>query len=613
MWKIIKLDKQLANQIAAWEVVERPVSVIKELVENSIDAEATNIKVEIKEAWKTSIIISDNWKGIEKEDLKLSLEKYSTSKIKSLDDLYKVMTFGFRWEALSSISSVSKLTINSKIDSYDFWYSFSQDDWKIEKVWMETWTKIEVLDLFYNTPARLNYLKKDRTEYSHILEFLNSISLSYPKIGFEFISDWKQVFKYKENDNLINRLYKIYGNEFSENALDINFEINSIKITWYISDPKISFPNKNRQVIFVNNRLIKSPLIFRAINDAYNRFIPHSNFPGYIINLELDPREVDVNVHPRKMEIRFASEQIIFRSIYNAINTKLDNVSLINTPNNFETDINSSETNTNNYQEFKSFSWWNKLAETNQKYYTWSWTKFKSYSPYKDTRSNPAQTNIKSALEFSKSLLENENIESQESEEKNDLSMTALGKIIGQTMNSYIIVETFDKKIQILDQHALAERVLYEKLVKSSYKPKMQWLLIAENIDLRPKEIDILSENIETFKSMWFDIEIMWSNNALLNAIPDFLKKEDIKQVFLWVINDISNFSLKSKTLEEVRNKIFAYTACRWSIKFWNKLSIFEMNKLLNYSVLDYSSTCPHGRPVVFEIDLEEIKNKYER
>jgi len=250
---------------------------------------------------------------------------------------------------------------------------------------------------------------------------------------------------------LINRLYKIYGNEFSENALDINFEINSIKITWYISDPKISFPNKNRQVIFVNNRLIKSPLIFRAINDAYNRFIPHSNFPGYIINLELDPREVDVNVHPRKMEIRFASEQIIFRSIYNAINTKLDNVSLINTPNNFETDINSSETNTNNYQKFKSFSWWNKLAETNQKYYTWSWTKFKSYSPYKDTRSNPAQTNIKSALEFSKSLLENENIESQESEEKNDLSMTALGKIIGQTMNSYIMVETFDNKIQILD------------------------------------------------------------------------------------------------------------------------------------------------------------------
>jgi len=290
MWKIVQLDKNLANQIAAGEVVERPVSVIKELVENSIDAGSTYIKVEIENGGIDMIIVSDDGSGIEKDDLPLTVEKYSTSKISSLEDLYNVMTFGFRWEALASISSVSDFRVESRtIDSVS-WYRLEMNAWdigEISETWMEIGTKIIVKDLFHNTPARLNYLKKPRTEYAHVLEFLNKIALAYPEVGFEFISDSKLVYKYNSGEDLKTRIYAIYGEQFFDNVLEIDFHFSGLHITGYISDPKISFPNKNRQSLFVNKRVIKSPLIYKAISNAYNRFIPHGMFPGFIMLLSL--------------------------------------------------------------------------------------------------------------------------------------------------------------------------------------------------------------------------------------------------------------------------------------------------------------------------------------
>jgi len=599
MTKIIKLDKNLANQIAAWEVVERPVSVIKELIENSIDAWADSIKVEIENWWIDKITIIDNWEWIEKEDLPLVIEKYSTSKIKNLEDLYNIMTFWFRWEAISSISSVSNMQIISKNINETFWNSLkiiAWESWKIEKHASETWTKIIVDSLFYNTPARLNYLKKARTEYNHILSFLQQISLSYPSIWFEFISEWKQIFKYSNQEDLKTRIYSIYWTEFSENLININFSMNWISITWFISDPKVNFPNKNRQSLFVNKRVIKSPLIFKAINDAYNRFIPHNMSPAYVLNLDIDPTQVDVNVHPRKLEVRFASDQNIFRSVYHAIQEKLEKVSLVSSSN-IETNI--------------SFppQWGGCPQDRGSSGYTWSWTKFKSYSPYSDKSASTNQTQINNALNFSKSILE----ENKVFEKSTDLHDTPLGKIIWQSHNSYIIVETIDW-IKFLDQHALAERIIYEKLINSDYGHNIQWLLIWESLSLTPKESSILEENKDTFMDMWFDFEIVPWNNIIINWIPDFIKKENIWNIFMWILEDIwnQNFS-KSTTLEEVKNKIFAYTSCRSAIKFGHRLNLFEMNKLLNDSVIDYSATCPHWRPVIFEIGLNELKDKYER
>jgi DNA mismatch repair protein MutL len=613
MSKIIKLDKNLANQIAAWEVVERPVSIIKELIENSIDANANNIKIEISWGWIDNITITDDGDWIEKEDLPLVIEKYSTSKIKNIEDLYNIMTFWFRWEAVASISSVSNIEIITKNNKENYWSSFKVIAWEPEKIIKyacETGTKIIVENLFYNTPARLNYLKKPRTEYNHILSFLQEVSLSYPKVGFEFFSDSKQIFKYPENEKLKTRIYSIYWNDFSDNLLKINFDLNWINISWYISDPKKSFANRNRQSLFVNNRVIKSNLIYKAINDAYNRFIPNNMFPAYVLNLQIDPTLVDVNVHPRKLEVRFASEQNIFRSVYHAIQEKLEKVSLVINQNNQE--------NTGTTNKFYKPSFSNPKESSNWNWawawgYTWSWTKFKAYSPYSDKTANINQTKIDNALNFSKALLQNTEENNTIFEKSNDLHDTPLGKIIWQAHNSYIIIQT-NEWIKFLDQHALAERIIYEKLARKDKKSSIQWLLIWESLSLTPKEIDIVENNKNTFLDMWFDFEIMPPNIIIINAIPSFIKKENVWEIFMWIIEDIwkHNFA-KSKTIDEVKNKIWAYTSCRSAIKFWHKLNLFEMNKLLNDSILDYSSTCPHWRPVVFDISLNELKDKYER
>ncbi len=610
MSKIILLDKNLANQIAAWEVVERPVSVIKELVENSIDAKAQNIKIEIWSGWIQKMSISDDWNWIEKEDLKIIWDKHSTSKIKNLNDLYNVMTFWFRGEAIASISSVSNIQIISKNIWENFWNTIFINDWNKSKAInfaCETWTKIIVENLFYNTPARLNYLKTERTEYSHILNYLYEISLSYPEIWFEFISDDKKVFYFKSWEDLKTRIYNIYWENFANNMLDIDFQMSWVKITGFISDPKINFNNKNKQNIFINKRPVKSYIVSRAVNDAYNRFIPHWSNCAYVLNIEVDPTQVDVNVHPRKLEVRFAWEQNIFRSVYHSIEEKLKSVSLLNSINGWEGVILYNHSVTKNQLL-------NDL-EKKESYYSGSWTKFKSYSPYKDITPNPNQSTIKEAVDFTKSTLwssrEIEDINN--SSQSGDLHYTKLGKIIWQAHNSYIIVETREW-IKFLDQHALAERIIYEKLAKRDKKISTQWLLIWESINLMPKETLILNDNIDIFLNMGFDFEIMWWNIIIINWIPDFIKKENLNNIFTWILLDIWEHSFnKSKTLDEVKNKIWAYTACRSAIKFGNKLNLFEMNKLLNDSLDWYSSTCPHWRPVVFDVSLDELKNKYER
>nr|MDD3720162.1 DNA mismatch repair endonuclease MutL [Candidatus Gracilibacteria bacterium] len=619
---IQKLPKILANQIAAGEVVERPNSVVKELVENSIDAKASSIKVEIKAGGIDEIIISDNGKGIEKDDLEILTEKHTTSKIKNLEDLHKVMTFGFRGEALSSISAVSKFKIITKTlkdISGSSLEVIGGEKQKIKNETINSGTKIIVSNLFFNTPARLNYLKKERTEYSHIYDFLNNISLAYPHIGFEFVSDDRQVFKYKENEDLKTRIYNIYGEDFYNNLLEIDFSFSGLHITGYISNPKVSFLNKNRQAIFINGRVISSPLIFKAINEAYNRFIPYNSYPGYILNLNVNPEEIDVNVHPRKQEVRFAREQEIYRAFYHAVFGKLENSTLVNKGGGDENTDLTDNTGLIDFglkqegqiQQVQGKVYSSKESQTS--YYTGSGTKFKSYSPYKDISANPSQTTIRDSINFSKVLMGNIEIDETNVESSNDLHYTHVGKIIGQAFNSYIIVEAEDKLL-ILDQHALAERVIFEKLVKKNLDNTSQQLLVQESLNLTAKELSILESYKEVFFDMGFEFEVLSGLTLLLSSIPNFIKKENIKNIFLGIINDIGEFNTgKSVNLDEVKNKIWAYTACRSAIKFGNKLNLFEMNKLLNDSVLTYSSTCPHGRPVIFEIDLQDLKKKYER
>lgn len=603
--RIITLSKQLANQIAAGEVVDRPLSVVKELVENSLDAGADEISV-ILEGWGTRLIeVQDNGEWISPEDMPKALEKYSTSKISNIQDLYNVMTFGFRGEALASISSVSEFTLISKTSDTISWkklFTSGGEDIILEDVSANVGTNIRVENLFFNTPARMSYLKKDRTEYVKIFEFIQKVSLIYPWVQFSLMHDWKNSLRFGKNQNISQRMYSIFGEDFHKNMRAVSYKFDEIQISGYITGPKISFSNKNKQLLYVNHRIISSPMVSKAIFDAYNRFIPHGRQPGYILHIQLDPTSIDVNVHPRKMEVRFAQESSLFRCVFHGVKDELERETLSSLPDiSLQEDRAKLNTLIPAMQE-------NKIKKEAE-YYTGSGTKFKNYSPYKNTSVNPAQN----AIKFSASILWNN---SQQDSWENikafsyDASDTPIWKIIGQLHNSYIVVETQDG-IQILDQHAIAERVIYEKLSASSYTPQKQGILGGIWVILSLWEKEVLEEYQHVFEFMWFEIEILSGWNIIINAIPDFLRKQNIEEIFKYILDDISEVG--SKSFDEVRHKILAYTACRSAVKFGDPLSIFEMQRLVSNASLDYSSTCPHGRPVVFNVWLQELQKKYER
>lgn len=596
--KIITLSSQLANQIAAGEVVERPVSVVKELLENALDAGASQIRVRLKNGWINLIEVEDNGEGISPEDIPKALEKYSTSKIASLQDLYEVMTFWFRGEALASISSVSEFTLSSKqigaVAGKSIFTSWGESS-TFSDVAHEIGTKVRVENLFFNTPARLNYLKQARTEYLKIQDCIEKFALSFPQVSFSLEHEDKKTLFFPQNQGFLPRIFDIFWASFSEHLLSVEHSFAWFRIFGVISDPKISFPQKTKQVLFVNQRTVQSPLISKAISDAYNRYIAHGTYPWYVLFIEVDPTQIDVNVHPRKMEVRFAWESTLFRSIFHAVEDTLAAVSLASW----------SDTSPTSYSHHSSIP---SAPEKQERYYTGSGTKFKNYSPYTITQADPTQA----ALDFSRAILSSEqSFQEQECAGKNhDLHETPFGKIIGQIHNAYIIVQTQDWLI-ILDQHALAERVLYEKIASSGYTPKVQKILWGIGIHLDTQEFALFSEYKQNLEEMWFEIESLSHQTLMIQAVPDYLIKNDIEKIFRAILADISTQG--SISGNEVRHKIWAYMACRAAIKFGDPLSIFEMHALLRDANLEYSVTCPHGRPVVYDIGLQELKKKYER
>lgn len=591
MAQIFQLSQELINQIAAGEVVERPVSVVKELVENALDAGAKSIKVEIQRWWLESISVLDDGEWISELDLWIIALGHSTSKIHSIEDIQKIMTFWFRWEALASIASVSDFEIQSaQGNTLGKRMYFQNGKRKIEDSPLNKWTKISVRNLFLKTPARLNYLKSEKTEQSHIVEYIQSLALFYPQVSFEFISWDKKVFFYPATSQVQERIFALYGQDFLEHMTPLEFELFGMKIEGFISDPKYHFQNRNRQILAVNGRLIKSPIIYKALSEAYNRFIPHGTFPAYILNLSVNPTEIDVNVHPRKLEIRFAHEQEVYRSFYNGVSSRLESTSLI------WNDTKESDTEAD-------------ISGPVLKYHTSSWTKFSSYSPYKDTSPHPAQGRVWDALKFSEALVRQNFTSEEHTYSENE---PVYGKVIGQLWNSYILVEK-EKQFLILDQHALAERILYEKLSSRRHNFQTQKLLLPLSLSLTAKEFSVLNEYKDTISSLWFEWENLPSG-ILLQTIPDFTKKEDISTLFVGILSDIDQFNTwKSRTLDEVQNKMYASASCRSAVKFWHKLSLMEMEQLLKDAELSYSSTCPHGRPVIFEVGLDELKGKFER
>jgi len=590
MTKIKKLDQDLINKISAGEVVERPASVVKELLENSIDANATQINLEIKNGGIDYISIQDNGSGMSKEDAQLAIERHATSKIFSLEDLFNIQSLGFRGEALASISSVSQFNLETKLTNSNEGTKLSIIDSKssIESCGCPNGTKISIKELFYNVPARKKFLKSATTEYNHILELFTQIALINPQISFKLIHNNKLILNLPKSKDWLERIKQVLGSDTSKQLIPI-INQGTITINGFIGKPQIARNNRKSQYVFVNNRPVTDFIIAKAVKEAYSSLIPKELFPTFILNIQLPPDLVDVNVHPRKAEVKFKNSQEIYLTILQTVQKSLtNNISQ-------QIDIKSS-------QPVKKFNL--KPSSTPNVYRP----SVGYQSSLKNIKSIPSQ--ISQAIRFSQELL------------KDEFSQTSPNKIgdwrlLGQIHDSYLLVEA-DKSILIIDQHAAAERILYEKF-KNQYnqqKIKSQKLLLPITLELAKKEVELLNQSLEFLTKIGFDIDIFGNNSFIINAVPQDLDKLDIKKTILGLLDDLAdNDFYKLNTIEEKQNIVLKYAACRTAIKFKDKLQGLEQVKLLEdiYQIKDQINTCPHGRPFIMELTLDQLAKNFKR
>ena len=599
---IIKLlPDNLINQIAAGEVVERPSCVVKELVENSIDAGAKNIVIEIENSGSSLIKITDDGKGMSVDDLKMALERHATSKIISENDLWNISTLGFRGEALASISSVSQLSIASKHDEDISGNEINADGGEIinlKEVGIKTGTQIEVRSLFFNTPARKKYLKKDTTEFGHISALVSTISMANLGVGFKLFHNGKLILDLPKVNDFLSRISDIYGSNTAGAMVPIFYGGVDMKMDGYIGKPSISRSSTKHQHFFVNGRAIRHNLFANMIKQAYKSMLMEHRSPVFFINIQIDPSKIDVNVHPKKLEIRFEDQQRMIKLIYSAVKAALDNNDL--TPKAFTESRRYMSDSFPEKDDEKSFG--TISQSSNYKNFYSQNSQGQSYS---QTQSYSHKSAPQQALEFSKSFMEN-----RESQSIDEPKL----KAISQVANSYIVAQNSEGLIMI-DQHAGHERVRYEQLMDQFEKQEKskQALLLPHSVELSHEEAIEVSENLNIFEELGFEIEPFGGKTFVVNAVPKFFANESIDDVFKGVLDDIINSKNPSK-FQGKTEEIITYMSCRSAIKFGQILKIEEMQSLIEQmDKLVRPYTCPHGRPTMISITLSELEKMFGR
>ncbi len=592
---IIKvLPESLINQIAAGEVVERPASVVKELVENSIDAGAKNIVVELKDAGKSFIKIIDDGFGMTPEDLELALQRHATSKIRDESDLWKIRTMGFRGEALASISSVSKMVIRSKTadDLSGMEIQIVGGEIKVkQEVGMASGTQIEVYDLFFNTPARQKYLKQESTELSHITSTVNTIALAHPELSFKLVHNEKVIFDLVRSSDLISRVADIFGKATSEAMLPVFYGGSAFQIEGFIGKPLLSRSTTQHQYFFVNGRPIQHFLLANTIKTAFHSMLMENKKPVFILSIKIDPALIDVNVHPRKTEIRFEDQQTLIKVVYGCVKTALEKNILI--PKGFtESQRYMSDSFPKDAGNGRNFGI---SGEQNE--------------PLFDSRSLPGQTFQSQDMgQVLWDKREPGGVKENQPEQRFNM------KPIVQIFNSYIVAEN-ENGLVLIDQHAAHERVRYEELIAQfeNQEKSVQPLLMALQMELSNEEVALIKENMDIFNGLGFEIEPFGGNTFVLHAVPVFLAKENMEEVIKGVLDDILNQKSTSK-MHGRREEMLTYMSCRSAIKFGQKISLLEMQALLmQMEKLERPYTCPHGRPTMVSLTLDELGKMFGR
>lgn len=611
MSKIRILDDDLITKIAAGEVVERPASVVKELVENSIDAGASIIEIEIENGGISLIKITDNGHGIEKDDVELAFLRHTTSKIENENDLYNIRTLGFRGEALASICAVSKVEMITK----------TKDDITGTKIYIEggeiidkiecgapDGTTIIVKDLFYNTPARLKFLKTPSREAMVVSEIVQSLALSNENISFKYKSNDKLVLATKGDGNLLNAIIALYGRQVKDNLLKIDFEENDIKIEGYIGNNALGKNNRNYQTLFINGRLIKNKTINAAIENVYRSFSTSDKFPLYVVKLKMNPQLVDVNVHPTKAEVKFQNDQDIYRLVYKAFQNAFATAASV--PNVVLGPSVENSNRRNISPQIKSgeikFSL-NSLDKQSQDI-----DNSNIFIDYKPNIKEDDQKYINNDENKEKFMEEVKN--SKDEEIIDNKIPTVFPKLvaIGQIHLMYIIAEA-ENEFYIIDQHAAHERILYEKYLEEYQRTSIhsQTLLTPKIIDLKASDKEFLLENIDNFAKIGFVIEDFGGNSISLRSVPVIYGNPNYIDVFNEILNEIQQTS--NGFLGSV-NKIIYTMACKGAIKAGDKLTLSEMNKLIDdLRRCQNPYSCPHGRPTLIRMNYEELEKKFRR
>ena len=627
MSKIKVLDNLTIQKIAAGEVVERPSSIVKELLENSLDANSNNITIEIQNGGKTYIRITDDGEGINEDDLELAFERHSTSKLSTVEDLYTIRSLGFRGEALSSISNVARVEIMTKTeDSMGGIQAIVEEGKVIEKnvIGSPKGTTMIIRDLFYNLPVRKKFLKSDLVESNQISDIVYKIALGNLGTSFKFIKDNKIILKTSKNNDLSSHIYSILGKEFSKNLVEANFEKYGIIVKGLISNNNLYRSNRSHQYIYINGRYINNTSISSAIESQFKSIIPLNRFPVFILFVEMDPSIIDVNIHPTKQEIKFANQDEIIEVINKAIENSL--YSSITIPKvNFSKKENKKEDNSLPLLFEFTTQVEEKLEEDNfkpsnfdieQEIVVKDLTEQKEFIPNSNNIYINETENKEKYFPKAKALnIDNEKTNENYLNNKSTIKDTLTNiEPMGVIFSTYILAEDrVNEKFYFIDQHAAHERVMYEKYLNEYEKENIatQQILIPEIIELTNTEMSNFLEGISVFINLGFDLEQFGNNSIIIRGVPLIFGKPNIKDLFYDLLDNIQREITSSY---DIRVEKIMKIACTNAIKSGDNISNLEI-----YSLFDQLKkckdphSCPHGRPTILEMTKKDIEKEFLR
>lgn len=604
MGKIRILDESVSNIIAAGEVVENPASMIKELLENSLDAKSKNIKIDVKNGGR-DVVISDDGIGMSQEDLLLSIERHATSKIREKEDLYNLYTYGFRGEALSSISAVCKIVLTSKSDEDEIGSQVNAVAGKVtnlKNIQRNRGTTIEIKELFFNTPARLKFLRKPTTEYLNIKEIVIQEALSNPDVSIILSLDGKVSIKTSGN-GLENSIVEIFGRNVLKNIK--KFPLG------YLGNGALYRSSKDSIFTFINGRMVKSKIVENAVMDGYYTKLMKGKYPFAIIFLEVDPKSIDVNVHPSKKIVKFDDEERVYYQVLNEIKKSFERDDDFVSPT-FEEKIEKEESKFLDFSEFEKFT---PIKAEPQKFENLTVIEKPQIEEKKvEDEIIKEEKLIEDEIEESnyKVVVQEEELDFSIKEEKKEVPQEKKRvnfRVIGQVFETFILVER-DGIFEIYDQHIVHERILYEKLKKQYYGKDIssQQLLVPIRIMVDPREKEIIFENEENFIKAGFEIDKFSDNEILIRAIPIIDLRDSIENIFRNILLNIR----ENKNLD-IRENILISMSCRGAIKANEKLSYEEMTKIIGelHEIGEY--TCPHGRPIIVKITYDDLEKLFKR